>query len=118
MLTLYHYPACSTCKKAIAWLKARQIDFQSIDLVQSPPSAKTLASVLQRSGAPIKKLLNTSGQLYREGGYKDRVATLSEKELLVELSQHGKLIKRPLLLGDDFALIGFREAEYEARFGG
>lgn len=116
MPTIYHYSGCSTCKKALAWLRAHEIEFEAIDLVEKPPTQKTLKRVLELSGVALGKLFNTSGELYRSGGYKDRLAQMSESEALRELAAHGKLIKRPLLVGDNFALVGFKEAEYEKQF--
>lgn len=115
-ITVYHYPRCSTCKKALAWLSARGVLVTTTDLVEAPPSANVLAEILEKSGAPLAKLWNTSGELYRAGNYRERVASMTREEALRELSAHGKLIKRPLVLGPRFALIGFREAEYDAAF--
>jgi arsenate reductase len=116
MLTFYHYDRCSTCKKALKFLEAHGVDARRVDIVQEPPASKVLAKVLELSALPVSKLFNTSGELYRAGNYKERLATMSDKEALAELAAHGKLIKRPLLIGDDFALVGFREAEYEKAF--
>jgi arsenate reductase (glutaredoxin) len=116
MLTVYHYPRCSTCKKALKWLEARGIEAKLIDIVASPPPRKVLAEALEASGLPVQKLFNTSGELYRAGNYKQRLANMSEAEALAELAQHGKLIKRPLLVGNGVALIGFREADYAKAF--
>lgn len=116
MLVVYHYPKCSTCRKALAWLDEHQVAHDRVDVVAQPPSAATLKKVLARSGLPIGKLFNTSGQSYRNGGFKARLATMSEREALAALADDGKLIKRPLVLGDDFALVGFRPDEYAERF--
>jgi arsenate reductase len=107
MPTFYHYPNCSTCKKARKWLDARGVEITAIDLVATPPSAAVLADVLERSGLELRKLFNVSGQSYREGGWKDRLATIDRATALAALAADGKLIKRPILLGDDFALVGF-----------
>lgn len=117
MITVYHYPACGTCKKAIKWLKEHGVEHQLVDIVENPPSQKLLTSILKETGLPVTKLFNTSGQLYREGGYKERLQTMSEKEAVSELAAHGKLIKRPLVVGEGAHLVGFKEAEYEAVFG-
>lgn len=114
MITVYHYPACSTCKKAIKWLKEHGVEHQLVDIVEKPPSQKLLTAILKETGLPVTKLFNTSGQLYREGGYKERLQTMSEKEAVSELASHGKLIKRPLVVGEGAHLVGFKEAEYEA----
>jgi arsenate reductase (glutaredoxin) len=117
MLTVYHYPRCSTCKKALKWLSAHGIEAKLIDIVASPPSRELLAEVIRVTGQPVQKLFNTSGELYRAGNYKQRLASMSDTEALGELAQHGKLIKRPLLVADGVALIGFREPEYEKALG-
>ncbi len=117
MLTVYHYPRCSTCKKALKWLEAHGVEAKLVDIVESPPSKKVLAQVLSESKLPVNKLFNTSGELYREGNYKERLASMTEKQALDELAAHGKLIKRPLVVGDGVALVGFREADYESAFG-
>lgn len=113
MITVYHYPACGTCKKALKWLKEHDLSFKVIDIVESPPSQSLLKQILKKSGASVKKLFNTSGQLYREGGYKEKIATMSEEEALKELAAHGKLIKRPLLVFGEVALVGFKAEDYE-----
>ncbi len=112
MITVYHYPRCGTCKKALKWLEQNGVEAELIDIVEKPPSKKLLTRVLKESGLPVRKLFNTSGQLYREGDYKARLETMSESQALDELAAHGKLIKRPLVVGDGVALVGFREADY------
>ena len=114
-LRVYHYPACSTCKKAIKWLAARQIAIEPIDIVEHPPSKAELREALKKSGLPLRKLFNTSGVSYREGRFGERLATMTEAEAIDALASDGKLIKRPLLLGKGFALVGFDEAAYEAK---
>ncbi len=116
-LKVYAYSKCSTCRKALRWLDEHGADYEPTDIVTSPPSKKELELVLDRTGAPFTKLFNTSGQSYREGSWGERLKTTSKAEALAALSRDGKLIKRPLLLGEDFALIGFVEADYAARLG-
>lgn len=116
-VVVYHYPGCSTCRKARKWLDARKVAHTAVDIVAEPPSKATLARLQQRAGLPIRKLFNTSGQSYRNGGFKEKLATMSEDEALSALAADGKLIKRPLIDGGDFALVGFDEAAYTARFG-
>lgn len=111
---LFHYPNCSTCKKAIKWLDAQGIEVEKIDIVERPPSKAQLKKVKKLAGLELRKLFNTSGQLYRGGGYKDELPNMSEDQALSELAAHGKLIKRPILLGSDVALVGFREADWKA----
>lgn len=118
MITVYHYAGCSTCKKAIKWLESKQVEFKLVPIVEQPPSHATLSRVLKATGLPVSKLFNTSGQLYREGNYKERLATMSEAEALAELAAHGKLIKRPLVIGEGkngaVHLVGFKESEFQS----
>lgn len=111
---VYHYPQCSTCKKALKWLSAHDVSVELIDIVKHPPSKRELREALASSDLPLKKLFNTSGVSYREGKFGERLATMSEAEALDALAADGKLIKRPLLLGKGLALIGFDEAAYRA----
>lgn len=104
---VYQYPNCSTCRKALKWLAAQGIEHRAIDIVAEPPSVAVLARVLERSGAEVRKLFNVSGQSYRQGGWKDRLATIGQAQALAALAADGKLIKRPIVLGEDVALIGF-----------
>lgn len=112
MLKFYQYPKCGTCRKARKWLDARGIAYNAIDIVAEPPSRTMLARVKKLAGVPMNKMFNTSGQSYRQGGYKDKLATMSEKDALAALAADGKLVKRPLLVGDDFALVGFVEEQW------
>ncbi len=114
IMRVYHYPRCSTCRKAVSWLEAHGVEHELVDIVVNPPGAAVLAEVLRKSGLELKKLFNTSGEVYRRDGYKERLKTMSEQEALNALAADGKLIKRPLLLGDELALVGFREASYAA----
>jgi arsenate reductase len=113
---VYQYAKCSTCRKALAFLEKNGVDFDSIDIVTKPPSKKTLKDALALSGLPVKKLFNTSGQSYRDGKFGERLESMTESQALEALAADGKLIKRPLVLGDGYALIGFDEAAYRKRF--
>lgn len=113
---LFQYAKCSTCRKARAFLEAQGVDYDSVDIVTRPPPKKTLKDVLRLSGLPITKLFNTSGQSYREGNFAERLKSMNEADALEALAADGKLIKRPLVLGDDFALVGFDENAYRRRF--
>ena len=108
-ITIYQYKGCSTCRKAIKWLKEQGLEFTAIPIVESPPSAAELKRLYGLSGLPLKKFFNTSGQSYRNGDWKTKLATLDEAQQLAGLSQDGKLIKRPLLVAGDTVLVGFRE---------
>jgi arsenate reductase len=115
-LKVYHYAKCSTCRKARAFLDKKGVEYEAVDIVLEPPSQKQLKDAMKKSGLPIKKMFNTSGQSYRDGKFGERLPNLSEGEALAALAADGKLIKRPLVLGDDFALVGFDEPTYRARF--
>jgi arsenate reductase len=114
MLTVYHYTKCSTCRNALRWLDAHEIRHDRVDIVEAPPSSALLGQVLDRSGVPIARLFNTSGQSYRQGNYKERLKQMSRAEALAALAADGKLIKRPLVISPQLVLIGFDEEEYEA----
>jgi len=114
MLEVYHYPKCGTCKKALKWLDARGVKVRLIDIVEKPPSLAKLKRAHKQSGLPVARLFNTSGQSYRAGNFKAKLATMTDAQALSALASDGKLIKRPLVFGDDFVLVGFREADYAA----
>lgn len=111
------YPKCSTCRRAKAWLDERGISYEDRHIVEQPPTAAELAEwrVRGQEPLPVRRLFNTSGKFYRELGVKARLdAGMGEDEALELLSTNGMLVKRPLLVGEDFCLVGFREAEWEA----
>lgn len=114
-MTVYQYPACNTCKKALKWLKDNGIEADVKHIVEDTPSPQVLAEVLKKSGQPVKKLFNTSGKKYRELNMKEKQLTMTEAEILDLLASEGMLIKRPLLLGNDYALIGFKVSDWEAK---
>ena len=115
--TIYQYPKCSTCRKALAFLEKLEVEVDAIDIVKAPPSKAELGRVLKLSGLPVKRLFNTSGESYRAGRFGERLAGMSESDALAALANDGKLIKRPLVVGNDFALVGFQEDAYRERFG-
>ena len=111
---LYHYPKCSTCIKARKWLDSHNIQYQSIDLSMSPPNLPILREINQKSHKPLKKLFNTSGQSYRNGEFKDKLAKMSEDDQFKALADDGMLVKRPILLGEKQSLIGFKVDEWSS----
>jgi arsenate reductase len=115
-LKVFHYTKCSTCRKALAFLAKRGVEYDSIDIVENPPSKAELRRALAESGLPLKRLFNTSGESYRKGRFGDRLATMTEEQALDALAKDGKLVKRPVVLGKNFALVGFDEKAYAARF--
>jgi len=108
-IIVYHYSKCSTCRKALAWLDARGIAHERIDIVTSPPSKAALAKAQKAAGVPVKKMFNTSGESYRNGKFGDKLPAMSDADAFAALAADGKLIKRPLLIGDGVALVGFQE---------
>lgn len=114
---VYSYERCSTCKKALRWLREGEHEVQVLPIVESPPSAAALKKAWKRSGLPIKRFFNTSGASYRDGGFSAKLPAMSDEDALAALAADGKLIKRPLVIADDFVLVGFREDEYAAAFG-
>lgn len=111
-MKFYWYPKCSTCRNAKKWLDEQGISYEAIHIVDSPPSREELKEAAVKSGLPLKKLFNTSGQKYRELGLKDKVATASDDELLDLLQSDGMLIKRPLAIGANQATVGFKEEKF------
>ena len=107
------YPKCTTCKKALKYLKDHGIEIEERHIVENNPTAEELKEWLDKSGLPIKKFFNTSGVLYKEMQLKDKVGHMTEEEALALLSTNGMLVKRPLLITEDQVLVGFKEAEYE-----
>ena len=111
-IIVYQYPNCSTCQKALKFLDEAGVDFKSKDIVANPPSKVLLKKAHELSRLPLKKLFNTSGKSYRDGGFKDKLSTMSDDQALTALAADGKLIKRPLVLGDGFALMGFQPDQW------
>lgn len=113
MVLVLHYPKCSTCKRAIQWLKENQIDYQERNIVEQNPTQQELTEWYHKSGLPLKRFFNTSGNLYKEQNLKDKLLQMSEQEQLALLATNGMLVKRPLVIGEDFVLTGFKEADWE-----
>ena len=115
MIQVYCYRKCSTCKKALQWLDAHEIEHQVIDIKADHPDEETLRRYFTMSGLPLKRFFNTSGIQYREQELSKRLPDMPEDEQLRLLASDGMLVKRPLLVGDSFVLTGFKEAEWTAR---
>lgn len=114
MLLFMEYPKCSTCQKARKWLEAQGVAFTARHIKDHAPTAEELEGWCARSGLPLKKFFNTSGLKYKELGLKDKLPGMSEEEQLALLASDGMLVKRPILVGEDLVLVGFREAEWTA----
>ena len=111
------YPKCTTCQKARKWLDQQGVSYTLRDIKEDRPTREELSTWWKASGLPLKKFFNTSGQLYKSLGLKDRLKDMTEEEQLTLLATDGMLVKRPILAGEDFVLVGFKPAEWEARFG-
>ncbi len=117
-ITIYQYPGCSTCRRALKWLDQQGVPYQSVHIVDKPPSASALKKAMKLGNLPLRSLFNTSGESYRQGGFKDRLPTLKENEAFAALAADGKLIKRPLVIGDELALVGFDETNWASKLLG
>ena len=107
-----HYPKCSTCQKAKKWLEAHQIAYEDRDIKTENPSKEELKGWYEKSGLELKKFFNTSGMLYKSMQLKDKLPGMTEEEQLKLLGTDGMLVKRPILVGDDFVLTRFKEEQY------
>lgn len=115
MITFVCYPKCTTCQKARKWLDENQIAYEFRDIKTDNPTFDELTAWHQASGLPLRKFFNTSGLLYKSMDLKNKLPAMSEEEMLKLLSTDGMLVKRPLVIEDDFVLVGFKEAEWETR---
>ena len=109
------YPPCSTCKKAKAWLDIHKLSYTSRHIKEQNPTKDELTLWYKKSGLPLKKFFNTSGQLYKSMALKDKLPSMSEDEVLSLLSTDGMLVKRPIIVTDTFVLTGFKESEWEEK---
>lgn len=109
------YRKCSTCKKALDWLEEHHVEFTERPIVEENPSYEELKVWYQKSGLPLKKFFNTSGLLYKELNLKDKLKEMKEEEQLQLLSTNGMLVKRPLVIGENFVLTGFKEKEWDEK---
>lgn len=107
------YPKCTTCQRAKKWLDDNKIEYELRDIKLDNPTLEELTEWYKKSGLPIKKFFNTSGLLYKSLDLKNKLPEMSEDKMLKLLATDGMLVKRPLLIGDDFVLVGFKEAEWE-----
>lgn len=119
-IRFFEYAGCSTCRKAKQWLTGHGVAFQSIPIVESPPTVSELGELVKKSGLPVQKWFNTSGQSYRAlvarlG--KEGLAKLADKEKLELLAADGKMIKRPVLIDGGRVIVGFDEAAYRSMAG-
>lgn len=107
------YPKCTTCKRAKKWLDEKGIAYEDRHIKEQNPTADEITEWYKKSGLPIKKFVNTSGMLYREMQLKEKLPKMSEEEIIELLGTDGMLVKRPIIVGEDFVLTGFKEADWE-----
>ena len=112
MIKFICYPRCTTCQKAKKWLDDNKIQYELRDIKEDNPSFEELSAWYEISGLSLKKFFNTSGLLYKSMELKDKLPAMSEEEQLKLLATDGMLVKRPLVIGEDFVLVGFKESEW------
>ena len=115
MLKFICYPKCTTCQKAKKWLDDNKIEYELRDIKEDNPSLEEFTAWYKMSRLPLKKFFNTSGLLYKSMELKDKIPTLSEEEQLKLLATDGMLVKRPLLISEDYVLVGFKENEWKEK---
>ncbi len=115
MIEFICYPKCTTCQKAKKWLDDNKIEYNLRDIKEDNPNLEEMTLWHQMSGLPLKKFFNTSGLLYKSMGLKDKFSTMTEEEQLKLLATDGMLVKRPLVIGEDFILVGFKESEWNEK---
>ena len=115
MIKFICYPKCTTCQKARKWLDDNKIEYELRDIKLENPKLEELMAWYKQSGLPLKKFFNTSGLLYKSLDLKNKLPTMSDDEMLNLLTSDGMLVKRPLVIGDDFVLVGFKEVEWKEK---
>lgn len=116
-ITVYQYPQCGTCRKALKWFKDHEKEVEAIHIVESPPTKEQLTAFISQSGLDIRKFFNTSGQVYKELQLKDKLPSMTEEEMLELLESNGKLIKRPIASDGKQVTVGFKEDQYSSVWG-
>ena len=115
MIKFICYPKCTTCQKARKWLDDNKIEYEFRDIKLDNPTLDELSEWYKKSGLALKRFFNTSGLLYKSLDLKNKIPAMSEGEMLMLLASDGMLVKRPLLIGDDFVLVGFKEADWSTK---
>lgn len=119
MLKVYDYAKCSTCVKALKFLDGKKVKYDKLPIVEKAPTQKELKEMLaalKERGGSIRNLFNTSGVMYKEMKLSEKLPSMSEAEALKLLSENGKLVKRPFVIGEDTHLVGFKEDEWKKVF--
>ena len=114
MLQFICYPKCTTCQKAKKWLDDHGIEYELRDIKLNNPTLSELAQWYEKSDLPLRKFFNTSGLLYKSMDLKSKLPAMTEEEMLALLATDGMLVKRPLLIGEQFVLVGFQESQWES----
>ena len=112
-MKVYCYAKCGTCRKALKWFDDRQIEYEKIDIAQDHADEAMIRELHKKSGLPLKRFYNTSGKIYKDLQLSKKLPDMSEDEQYRLLASDGMLVKRPLVIGDDFVLVGFKEPEWE-----
>ena len=112
MIKFICYPKCTTCQRAKKWLDDNKIEYELRDIKLDNPTLQELDEWYKKSGLPLKKFFNTSGLLYKSLDLKNKLPTMTENEMLTLLATDGMLVKRPIIIGADFVLVGFKEVEW------
>ena len=115
MIDFICYPKCTTCQKAKKWLDDNKIEYKLRDIKEKNPNIEELSAWHKMSELPLKKFFNTSGLLYKSMELKGKLSTMSDEEQLKLLATDGMLVKRPLVIGKGFVLVGFRESEWSEK---
>ncbi len=115
MITFICYPKCTTCQKAKKWLDDNKVEYNLRDIKEDNPSYEELTAWYKMSGLPLKKFFNTSGLLYKSMVLRDKLPTMSDDEQLKLLATDGMLVKCPLVIGENFVLVGFKESEWSEK---
>ena len=115
MIKFICYPKCTTCQKALRWLDDNKIEYELRDIKENNPTLEELSAWYKMSGLSLKKFFNTSGLLYKSMELKDKLPTMSEEEQLKLLATDGMLVKRPLVIGEGFVLVGFKESKWSEK---
>ena len=113
MITVLCYKKCTTCQKAFKWLDANGVEYKERAIKEENPTYEELKTWYEKSGLPLKKFFNTSGNLYKEQNLKDKLPQMSEQEQLQLLATNGMLVKRPLVVAEDLILVGFKEDQWQ-----
>lgn len=117
MLKVYSYKGCDGCRKALKWLDANGFEYENFPIRDTPPSERELDKMLAAYDGNLRRLFNVSGRDYRELGLKESLPSMSKKDAFALLRSNGNLVKRPFLIGDNVAIVGFKEAEWAEAVG-